>query len=215
MRAAFSKQNKPSIHILLIIQESKSIIVSTVQYLHCNLLQQPPAPGVHKQQIRYRCACIQTHMRTYSLGYSPPKPRESLTHKGKLPVAQLLVASCSFALVRTIPPSAVFGSVQRRRRLFICALWICFPQIIYRGPLGLSRDSRQTRCACLIKESDVYKCKHSILFTRCARSLASRCLLSGARWLGALLSLLPVKSSAKPNSIGVERHFISDAWTRA
>lgn len=51
---------------------------------------------------------------------------------------------------------------------FTCALWSCFPQIICQSPLGLLRDSRQTRCASLIKESDVYKCKHSILFTRCS-----------------------------------------------
>lgn len=74
--------------------------------------------------------------------------------------------------------------------------------------MGLSRDSRQTRCACLIKESDVYKCKHSILFTQC---LLAALLLSGARWLGAFLSL--VKPSVKCNSIAAERHFIFDAWT--
>lgn len=69
--------------------------------------------------------------------------------------------------------------------------------------MGLSRDSRQTRCACLIKESDVYKCKHSILFTQC---LLAALLLSGARWLGAFLS-----PSVKCNSIEAESHFIFDS----
>lgn len=122
--------------------------------------------------------------------------------KKKLSVEQLLVASCCYTLVNTIPPLLSF----------ICALWSCFPQIIFWGPLGISRDSRQTRCACLIKESDVYKCKHSILFTHCSL-YALRCVLSGAHWLGAFLSL--VKPSVKTNSIGVERHFIFDAWTCA
>lgn len=68
------------------------------------------------------------------------------------------------------------------------ALQICFPQIISRGPLGRSGDSRQARCACLTKESQVYKCKHSILPTQAlhARRFMSS-LLSGAHWLQALL----------------------------
>lgn len=78
--------------------------------------------------------------------------------------------------------------------------------------MGLSRDSRRTRCACLIKESDVYKCKHSILFTRCSPA-ASYLELAGR---GLFLSLsLFLKPSVKPNSIGVERHFIFDARTCA
>lgn len=44
-----------------------------------------------------------------------------------------------------------------------------------------------------------------------ARTAALRCVLSGAHWLGAFPSL--VKPSAKTNSVGVERHFIYDAWT--
>lgn len=76
-------------------------------------------------------------------------------------------------------------------------------------PSGLSRH---TRCACLIKETDVYKCKHSISFTHSSLD-ALRCLLGGAHWLQASLAL--VKPSVKPNSIGVQRHFIFGAWTCA
>lgn len=79
--------------------------------------------------------------------------------------------------------------------------------------MRLSRNSRQSRCACLTSERDVYKCKHSILFTH-GLLAALRRLLSAAHWLGAFLRSL-VKPSVKPNSIEVERHFIFDAWTCA
>lgn len=136
---------------------------------------------------------------------------------------QLLVASCCYRLVNTAPPSPTTitplppplpsSTQQRLWASFKERLWICFPQIICRGPSGLYWDSRQSRCARLTKESDVYKCKHSILFTHFWLA-ASRCILSRAQWLGAFLFSL-VKPSVKPNSVEGERHFMFDAWTCA
>lgn len=57
--------------------------------------------------------------------------------------------------------STVFGSVLRRHR---GSAWSYFRDNT-GNPLGPSRDSRHTRRACLIKATDVNKCKHSILFT--------------------------------------------------
>lgn len=73
---------------------------------------------------------------------------------------QLVVCSFPFIPVNT--------SDGVETQCFICALWSCFLQIILSVPLGLCRDSRQRGCACLIKESDVNKCKHSIFSTRCS-----------------------------------------------
>lgn len=76
----------------------------------------------------------------------------------------LILSLVQFPL-RCLHPSS--GETQRCP----CALGSCFPQIIHGSPLGHSRDSRLTRCACLIKESDAYKCKHSIIFSQCCCTL--------------------------------------------
>ena len=126
-----------------------------------------------------------THTHALKLGHSLPEPQRVTNAEEKLPVEQLLVASCCYTLVNTIPPLPSSAQCGGDTVFSVRALWICFPQIVYWGPLGLSRDSRRTRCACLIKESDVYKCKHSILFSRCSPA-ASYLELAGR---GLFLSL--------------------------
>lgn len=133
--------------------------------------------------------CI--HTLTHRQGHSLLEPSR---------VKLLVVASCCYTLVN---PTYCLQLSAAEALSFIHALWSCFPQIIYWGPLGLCRDSRQTGCTCLIKESDVNKCKHSIFYTHYLFA-ALLCLVSAG--LGAFLFL--VKPSVKFASTGVDMHFI-------
>lgn len=122
---------------------------------------------IFRMIVEHYCACKHTHTHTrfllLELGHSLAEPQRAANAGEKLPVEQLLCTLRCFSLVKKILPRT--PSVRRLRSPSTegSAAPIRFPQIISPGPRGRAADSRQTRCACLTTESEVYECKHSIL----------------------------------------------------